>query len=371
MDGFNGLNMGLGTLARLSTASSRSITAENPDGASGGGGRSSSGTGARAARDLGIGWKVSPSVIVPSGREVTLAEISGNGQIQHIWMVPITCRWRHLILRMYWDGAKQPAVQVPFGDFFALGWEEYAHVNSLPVCVNPGRGFNCFWPMPFSNGARITLENRDDVDEILYYQIDYTITHVESDLARFHAWFDRANPSPAGENKPILDTSGGPGHYVGTYLAWGVNNGGWWGEGEMKFFIDDDDEFPTICGTGTEDYFLGAYNFDIGTAEPDKPSCYTEYCTPFAGLAQVLRPDGVYRSQQRFGMYRWHVMDPIRFTEGLRVTVQDLGWIEAQTEDDRRYLLQASDIASTAFFYQAAAGLEPPPLPDRDSLQVV
>ncbi len=370
MDGFDGLSMGLGNIALLSEAKSRSISPENTTGEPGGGGRSVTGTGARAARDLGQGWKVSPSITIAAGSEETLALIDGSGQIQHIWMVPIRCRWRHLIIRMYWDGDESPAVEVPLGDFFALGWEEYAHVNSLPISVNPGRGFNCFWPMPFSRGARITIENRDDDEETLYYQIDYTLAPVAQKAARFHAVFNRRNPSPPGEDKLILDTAGGPGHYVGTYLAWGVNNNGWWGEGEVKFFIDDDEEFPTICGTGTEDYFLGAYNFDIGVPEPDVANGYTCYSTPFAGLPQVLRPDGVYRSQQRFGMYRWHIMDPVRYRERLRVTIQDLGWIPGLRDEDRRYLRQSSDIASTAFFYQSGTAVLPP-LADRDSFQVV
>ena len=107
---------------------------------------------------------------------------------------------------------------------------------------------------------------------------------------------------------------------MGTYLAWQVNNNGWWGEGEIKFYMDGDQDYPTICGTGTEDYFGGAWNWErpIGT--------YRTYSTPYLGMHQVLKPDGLYRSQRRFGMYRWHVMDPIRFQSDLRVTIQDLGW---------------------------------------------
>ena len=110
----------------------------------------------------------------------------------------------------------------------------------------------------------------------------------------------------------------GRGHYVGTYMAWGVNNTGWWGEGEIKFFMDGDGEFPTICGTGTEDYFCGAYNFDPGSVDRTRTSAYQEFTTPYAGLPQVIRPDGVYHSQQRFGLYRWHITDPIRFEQDLR-----------------------------------------------------
>src|SRR3712207_5505094 len=137
----------------------------------------------------------------------------------------------------------------------------------------------------------------------------------------------------------LLDGIQGSGHYVGTYLAWGVNNNGWWGEGEIKFYLDGDDAYPTICGTGTEDYFGGAWNFDV----PGQG--YTTFSTPFLGLNQVIQPDGLYRSQQRFGMYRWHIMDPIRFQQDLWVTIQALGWRRA-LEDTGRYLPLQDDIAS-------------------------
>ena len=145
----------------------------------------------------------------------------------------------------------------------------------------------------------------------LYYQINYMLTDVPADAAYFHAQFRRVNPLPAKQVYTILEGVKGKGQYVGTYMAWGVNNNGWWGEGEIKFFLDGDREFPTICGTGTEDYFCGSYNF-----ENKETKQYQEFSTPYAGLHQVIRPDGVYQSQQRFGMYRWHIADPIRFEQG-------------------------------------------------------
>ncbi|MGH6957480.1 MAG: glycoside hydrolase family 172 protein, partial [Caulobacteraceae bacterium] len=166
----------------------------------------------------------------------------------------------------------------------------------------------------------------------------------------------------------LLDGVKGQGQYVGTYMAWGVNNTGWWGEGEIKFFLDGDDAFPTICGTGTEDYFCGAYNFDPGVVDRSRPSAYQEFTTPYAGLPQVIRPDGTYSSQQRFGLYRWHIADPIRFGSDLAVTVQALGW---RTEKDRRYLPLQDDIASVAYWYQTLPTAPFPPLPDKDYLEVV
>jgi hypothetical protein len=151
-------------------------------------------------------------------------------------------------------------------------------------------------------------------------------------------------------------------------MAWGVNNSRRWGEGEIKFFLDGDGEFPTICGTGTEDYFCGAYDFDVGVVERNRPSAYTEFTTPYAGLPQVIRPDGVYASQQRFGLYRWHIPDPVRFEEDLRITIQALGW---RTDKDRRYLPLQDDIASVAYWYQTLPTAPFPALPDRDDLEVI
>jgi hypothetical protein len=241
--------------------------------------------------------------------------------------------------------ARPPAVAIkaPLGDFFACGWGRYAQVTSLAVCVNPGRAFNCYWEMPFRRGARLTLENRDPESEaVIYWQINYALTDVPEDAAYFHAQFRRTNPLPFKQDYIVLDDARGRGHYVGTYVAWGVNNSGWWGEGEIKFFLDGD-EWPTMCGAGTEDYFCGAYNFDAGAVDPAFPRAYTEFTTPYSGLPQIIRPDGTYQSQQRFGLYRWHIMDPIRFETDLTVTLQAIGW---RTEKDkRRYLPLQDDIA--------------------------
>ena len=366
MAGFNGLGMHLGNLSRLSDAQSRSISPENFSGERGRGGMATEGTGARAAAGLGQGWKVSPSVWVEPGETFTLADIEGPGAIQQIWMTLKCLMWRHVILRIYWDDQEQPSVECPAGDLFAVGWEKFAQVSSLAVCVNPGRGFNCYWEMPFRKRARITLQNISDAQLTCYYQINYTLTEVPEDCAYFHAQFRRTNPVPFGQDYTLLEGVRGRGHYVGTYMAWGVNNAGWWGEGEIKFFMDGDTQFPTICGTGTEDYFCGAYDFDIGNQEPDHPRAFTEYTTPYAGLPQVIRPDGAYQSQTRFGMYRWHIMDPIRFTHDLRVTIQALGW-----RRDRRYLPLQDDIASVACWYQTLPTAPFPELPHRDALEIV
>jgi hypothetical protein len=356
---YSGLGNGLGDLYRLSKAKSFSIGPENPTGEKGKGGMSEHGSAYEAARDLGQGWKMNPYVVVAPGATYTLAEISGSGAIQHIWMTP-TGDWRYSILRMYWDDEPSPSVEVPLGDFFASGWGKFAPITSLAVCVNPGLGFNSYWPMPFRKKARLTVQNIDDKPLTIYFQIDYTATEIPADAAYFHAQFRRVNPLPYKQAYTILDNVKGSGQYVGTYLAWGVHSNGWWGEGEVKFYLDGDQQFPTIIGTGTEDYFNGAYNFE----NQDKHQ-YQEFTSPYSGLAQVIRPDGLYQSQQRFGLYRWHIQDPVRFDKDLRVTIQALGW-----QDNGKYLPLMDDIASVAYWYQTEPHTPFPPLPDKEHLAV-
>lgn len=363
---FNGIETNLSNIYRLSNAKSRSISPENFTGAKGKGGMATTGTASKAARDLGQGWKVNPYIIIKPKTTVTLAEIDSAGTIQHIWMTP-TGNWRFAILRMYWDDETTPSVEVPVGDFFGMGWGKYAHLNSLAVTVNPGSAFNCYWPMPFRKKCRITMENIAEKDMSLYYQIDYILTDVPADAGYFHAQFRRVNPLPYKQDYVLVDGIKGKGHYVGTYVAWGVHNNGWWGEGEIKFFLDDDDKFPTICGTGTEDYFCGSYSFDTRkkNAAGIEVEDYTEYSTAYAGFHQVIRGDGHNNVSQRFGMYRWHLTDPIRFEKNLKVTMQALGW-----RNDGRYLPLQDDIASTVFWYQSEGHAAFPPLPEKDLLEI-
>ena len=358
---FDGLDVHMGNLFRLSDAKTRSICPENFTGEKGKGGmaqvcdrgKRNIANAAYAARD----WKVNPYIIINPKETITIAEMEGPGAIQHIWMTP-TGNWRFSIIRIYWDDEKEPSVECPVGDFFCMGWGIYAPLSSLAVCINPGSAFNCYWTMPFRKKCKITIENIDEEKAMnLYYQVDYTLTDVPEDAAYFHAQWRRTNPNHTSDYT-IVDNIKGKGHFVGTYLAWGVNNNGWWGEGEIKFFMDGDKKFPTICGTGTEDYFCGSYNFDRGGQ-------YKEFCTPYAGLHQVIRPDGTYNSQQRFGLYRWHITDPIRFEKDLKVTIQDLGW-----RAGGRYLPQKSDIASVAFWYQAEPHNKFPEMVSWEELEV-
>ncbi|MBK7478369.1 MAG: DUF2961 domain-containing protein [Bacteroidales bacterium] len=373
---FNGLEMNMGNLYRLSDAKSRSISAENFTGGKGKAGMAdpkdkdipNAANAYGPARDLGQGWKVNPFVRIDAGKTFTLAEIQGPGAIQHIWMTP-TGTWRFAILRIYWDDETEPSVECPVGDFFGMGWNQYAHLNSIAVTVNPGSAFNCYWVMPFRKKCKITMENinPDGAAMTCYYQIDYTLTDVPDDAAYFHAQFRRSNPNMTSVHT-IVDGIKGKGHYVGVYMAWGVTNNNWWGEGEIKFYMDGDTKFPTICGTGTEDYFCGSYDFDtkkknaFGVVDVN----YTEFSTAYAGLHQVIRGDGHYAVMQRFGLYRWHIMDPIRFEKDLKVTIQDLGWREGG-----RFLPQKSDISSTVFWYQTEPHAKFPKLPAWQELETI
>ena len=355
--------MDISSLSRLDGRRTRSICAENPTGEKGRGGTATleNGIAARAARDLGTGWKVNPYIVLKPRETRVIADISGSGEINHIWITP-SGRWRDVIIRMYWDGQKDPSVEAPVGDFFCMGWNKYAQLSSLAVCVNPGSAFNCYWPMPFRKKARITLENLSDEERVYYFQINYCLREVAPEEAYFHALFRRVNPLPYKQVYTILDGVRGRGRYVGTYLAWGVNNNGWWGEGEIKFYMDGDTEYPTICGTGTEDYFCGSYDFE----DPETHAAYVPFSTPYSGLHQVITPDRLYSSQMRFGMYRWHITDPICFVQDLRVTIQALGW-----RGGGRYLPLQDDISSVAYWYQTLPTQPFPALPDRYYLEVI
>ena len=352
--------MSLNNLSTLDSAVSRSISPENFTGEKGKGGTALTGTGEKCAEGLGQGWKVSPSVRIGPGENFEMADIAGPGTIEQIWMTPSGKR-RFNILRIYWDDQDQPSVECPVGDFFACGWGLFAQVNSIPIAVNPNKGVNSYWEMPFRKRCRITVTNISPDPMTLYYQVDYTLTDVPDDAAHFHAQFRRVNGVPFGEVYTILDGVKGAGQFVGTYMMMSPTNSAWWGEGEVKIYLDDDTAFPTICGTGTEDYFCGSYDFvDKRTGEQQ------EFTTPYSGLPQIIRPDGKYETETRFGMYRFHITDPIRFSKKIRVTAQDLGWT-----NDRRYLQRRDDISTVAYWYQTLPTQAFPALPDSDGLALL
>lgn len=361
--------MGLGNISKVSDAVSKSITPENFTGEKGKAAMADPinqkyqrnvANAYNAARELGVGWKVNPYVILYGGETLTLADIKGEGIIQHIWMTPIPDEsMTNSVLRFYWDGEKTPSVEVPVGAFFGQGWQVYATMNSLPMAVHPKSGFNSFWPMPFRKQCKITLENQGIDSMGIFYQINYIETKIEENEAYFHAQYRRSNPTQDGIHT-IVDGIKGKGHYVGTYLAIQVNNNGWWGEGELKFYMDGDKEFPSITSTGLEDYFLGSFDFEDNAGKN-----YVQYSGNYAGLHQVLKSDGLYKTQPRYGMYRWHVMDPIRFNKDLDVTVQDLGW-----RSKGRYLKQKSDIITVSYWYQLEPHAPFKKLPDLNEREI-
>ena len=339
-----GLGPGLGALPLLSDAETRSISAENPTG--------EKGAGATAENHLGAGWKGRPCISLKNDETVTLADIKGPGVIQHIW---ITCAdrgprghtvLRDLVLRFYWDGEESPSIEVPLGDFFANGHAMRCLIASLPVVVNPNGGMNCYWQMPFRDSARITVTNEhgDDLGGF-FYQITYALTGVPEEAACLHVHWRRENPVTYHKEYTLVDGIRGRGHYVGTYMAWTQLSSGWWGEGEIKFYIDGDTEHPTICGTGTEDYVGGAWCFGGQT-----------YSTAFLGYPLFHKAEG---EIIKHGLYRWHVMDPIRFKSDLRVTIQDLGF----TPQPTGYEPLTDDISSAAYWYQAEPHAAMPQLP--------
>ena len=344
MNALNSLNLGLANLPLLSDAETRSISAENPNGEKGGGAKTIPDDDSPASM-LGPGWKVRPCIALPPGATTTLADVEGPGIIQHIWITVKPEAYRDAVLRFYWDAEETPSVEVPLGDFFCNGHGLRYNVNSLPVAVNPSGGFNCYWPMPFRQRARVTVESQhqEPIDGF-FYQITYALTGVPERAAYFHAQWRRSMTTREYPEHVILEGVRGQGHYVGTFLAWTQLSNGWWGEGEIKFYVDGDADHPTICGTGTEDYVGGAWCFGGET-----------YSTPFLGYPLYRQEPG---EVPRHGLYRWHVLDPVRFKQDLRVTIQALGW-----RPNRKFEPLTDDIASVGTWYQAEPHAPFPELP--------
>jgi len=369
----------LTSLFLLSDAKSREIGPENLTGQPGMGGRTElkDGSAKYAAKDLGRGWKVNPYIVVPPGKTITLGDAKGPGVINHIWMtLGGAADYRSVILRIYWDGEATPSVEVPAGDFFAAGWGRGFEpvVNSATVAVNPGSGFNSFWQMPFRKAARLTLENRSATRSLtIYYAIDYSETAVPAKAGYFHAQFRMGKADPATGDYTLLDGVKGQGQYVGTYLRHEAFSPGWWGEGEAKFYIDGDKAFPTIAGTGEEDYFLGSYSYQRKTAQGGRVE--TSYSAAYSGFLSVqdqpIDADYLKPGDRRYGEYRWHILDPIRFRRDLKVTIQNLGWkgvTPSRFIGDGTYLPLHDDLSSVAYWYQAEPHAPFPALPNDAAL---
>lgn len=355
----------LSQISQLKKGRSRSINWENKNGEKGKGGM--------AASLLGPSRKGSPCVPrIAAGETVTLAEITGPGTIQHIW-ITVTDHTsdrnryllRDLVLRMYWDDEETPSVESPLGDFFCCGFGASYCVNSLPIAVNPTRGFNCYFPMPFYKKARITIENQCDEDlEAFFYQVDYCLTDtLPENTGHFHAQWKRQRITEKGQDYVILDNVKGHGQYVGTYMALTTLERYWYGEGEVKFYIDGDQEYPTICGTGTEDYFGGAWSF---ATQENGRTVENTYCTPFMGYPYYSNRDTLvhndYHNDDKMperSFYRWHIADPILFEEDLKVTIQQIGVYHGGLFE------RQDDVATVAYWYQAEPHTPFAPLMER------
>lgn len=338
---------GISGLPLLRNSETRSISAENPNGERGGGARAKP-IPPSAATALGQGWKVRPAIDLIRRKTVTLADIEGPGIIQHIWMTVTEKAYRDCILRFYWDGEPSPSVESPLGDFFANAHGLRHNVNSLMVAVNPSGGFNSYWPMPFRKRALITIENQSPEDiGGFFYQITYALEPVPDAAGYFHASWRRSMTTREHPEHVIVDAIEGQGQYVGTSIGWEQLSNGWWGEGEVKFYIDGDQQFPTICGTGTEDYFGGAWAFG------------DTFSTAFLGYPLHRKEPG---QVPKHSLYRWHVPDPIRFKKNLRVTIQTLGWWP-----NGKFQPLTDDLASVAYWYQNEPHKPFPAMPAREA----
>lgn len=353
------------SLSMTSTGRSRCVNAENPTGGKG--------QAAMTASHLGPSRKGTPCLsTVQSGESVTLMDVAGPGIIRHIWTT-VTDKTsptganvlRNLILEFYWDGEQTPSVKCPIGDFFCCGHAQACQVNSLPVMVNPNRGFNCFFAMPFEH-AKIVLRNDHNEDvPAFFYQIDYTeLDSLPAEAMRFHAQWRRQKVTSLAQDYVILDGVRGRGTYLGTYLALTTLESRWWGEGEVKIYMDGDDEYPTWCSTGTEDYFGGAWSF-AGFNEQGSMHEQT-YSGPFMGFPfrsqRLLGRESDYWDQSApvmRGLYRWHMADPIYFQKDIRVEIQQIG------TDEMGLFERSDDLASVAYWYQLEPHQSFPPLADR------
>lgn len=325
---------------------SRAITWENRTGDKGAGGKEGA--------NLGPTRKGSPCIRgIKPGETATLMDIDGCGVIRHIWITPSERKpagLRNLILRMYWDNSSVPSVEVPLGDFFGTAHGRAVETNSYYVSVPRGAGFNCFFPMPFATHAKITIENDMPVAKPLshfFYQIDYELHRaLPPNTGRFHAQFRRQNPTVLKQDYVVLDGVEGPGMFIGCVIGVRSLSPGWWGEGEMKFYIDGDTDYPTICGTGSEDYFCAAWG--MGLYQMDYHGC-------------TLNHTDEQFKQPLVSMYRWHARDPVRFNHDLKAAIQQIGW-------GKEGLFERSDDwCSVAYWYQLKPIAKMPPFPDRQA----
>lgn len=369
MEKFNGLGMCVGNLSRLSDAKSRSISAENFGGEVGGGAKGcpsdTSLTGSGAARDLGQGWKVSPSISLAPGTERTIAEIDGPGVVQSMWFAGTTDYT--MILSIYWDGQETPSVEVPISAFFGqlLGDEinedgDSSILNSVMVMAAPKQGFSCYWEMPFRRHCKMTIRNSGRNEAIFFYQINYTLTDVPEDCAYFHAQYRQSRPIGSGCDHTILDgITAGKGHYIGATIAVRL-------DGDIsvdplanrEVVFRDPKTSSVLSRTGLETYVFGANNWTAGPRGNEKINMYSGR---FGGMYQTSVGDKL-KENRLLHMYRWHVQDPARFENGIRVTLEALNPETDKSDCTENYM-------TVAYWYQMLPTAEFPPLPSLEEME--
>jgi len=311
---------------------SRSISFENPTGARGAGGK--------AASDLGVGRKGAPSKQIESNETVQLCDIGGNGIIRHIWMTTRSDPkvLRSLVVRAYWEGQSHPSIEAPLSDFMGYAHGAVMAYQSAVHSAGQRAGMNLWLPMPFVERARLTLTNEGDGPVPLFYQIDYTLgDKVNADVGRLHVLFRRENPTQLKEDFELLPSRTGKGRFLGTVIGIrSLDPEHWWGEGEVKVYRDGDTEFPTICGTGSEDYVGLSWGIQQ---------------TPFLYNGCSLNRDGY------VSMYRWHLPDPVFWQRECRITIQQIGWKEGLYE-------RQDDWSCATFWYEPVPSAALPVMPD-------
>lgn len=323
---------------------SRSVSFENPAGEPGQGGQTSS--------NLGIGRKGSPARSIAPGETVVLCDINGPGTINHIWMtggfLEKKVALRSMVIRAYWENQEYPGIECPLGDFMGAAHSKINSYQSAVHSTGINAALNIWLPMPFSKNAKMTITNEGDDHIILFYQIDYTIgdRHPEN-FGRLHVCFRRENPTTLTEDFEILPKRTGEGRFIGAVLGIRTLENNWWGEGEVKIFIDGDTDFPTICGTGSEDYVCVSYGMQQ---------------TPFLY-------HGCSWNQKGFiSMYRWHLPDPVFWEKDVRVTIQQIGYSSEKAKETGHALYERQDDwSSAAFWYEPVPSEKLPEFPDLNS----
>jgi len=333
-----------------SGVTTRQISAENPTGEKNGGCKWEPDASdpnlkhSGMAKKLGKGWKVRPFISIPKSDTAILADIAGPGCINQIFLTSDIPCYSALLLRIYWDGEETPSVECPMGALFAMGLDNAPQtVSSAMVTVAPARGMNAYWQMPFRKRAYITLTNESGIDaNIVAYRVLYKLHDIPEEAAYFHAQYRRTMVAEDYPEHIILDGVKGRGLYVGTYLAYNVFVNGWWGEGEVRFWLDGD-EYPSMADNGTEDYFGGAWCFYDHTSKEQV------FSSPYLGMP-LAKWDSQY-GPRKFSLYRWHILDSIGFSDDIKVAAQSLGWYPPGVEPGL-YRPIPMDIMSVAYWYQ-------------------